>query len=85
MEASKGAATPRRLSGWDEGTAAKLKYAPCARIIQHAYRDFRHRQYLRDWASALVRVVIFLFFSRGQTWSDAVRRTAFALSGYLFS
>lgn len=32
----------------------KLKYARCARIIQNAYRDFRHRQYLRDWAFSLV-------------------------------
>lgn len=69
---AQGAATPRRLSSWGEGTTAKLKYAPCARIIQHAYRDFRHRQYLRDWASALVRVFVCFFFPRGQTQRSAV-------------
>ena len=37
------------------GDAARLRYAHCARIVQHAYRNFRHRQYLRDWAFSLVR------------------------------
>lgn len=32
----------------------RLKYTLSARIIQHAYRDYRHRQYLRDWAFSLV-------------------------------
>ena len=72
VETSTGATIPTRLSGWDEGTTAKLKYAPCARIIQHAYRDFRHRQYLRDWASALVRAL------PPPARSDAVRRIVVA-------
>lgn len=37
------------------GNASRLRYAHCARTIQHAYQDFRHRQYLRDWAFSLVR------------------------------
>lgn len=36
--------------------ATRLRYAHCARAIQHAYQNFRHRQYLRDWAFSLVRV-----------------------------
>lgn len=37
-----------------EESIAKLRYACCARCIQNAYQDFRHRQYLKDWASSLV-------------------------------
>ena len=68
--------TSRRLAGLGEGTA-KLKYAPCARIIQHAYRDFRHRQYLRGWASALVRALFSAFCGQtrcGMAWHDAAWR-----------
>ncbi|CAM9310074.1 unnamed protein product, partial [Sphacelaria rigidula] len=32
----------------------KLRYARCASRIQNAYQDFRHRQYLRDWALGVV-------------------------------
>lgn len=32
----------------------KIRYACCASRIQHAYQNFRHRQYLRDWALTLV-------------------------------
>ena len=35
-------------------TKIKLQYARCARTIQHAYKDFRHQQYLRDWALRVV-------------------------------
>lgn len=41
------------------GTAeklTKLRYACCARRIQNAYRDFRHRRYLIDWALSVVSV-----------------------------
>lgn len=45
-----------RVNGASEETMSKLRYACSARRIQHAYYDFRHRQYLRDWAFSLVRV-----------------------------
>lgn len=41
------------------GSTARLRYAHSARVIQHAYQDFRHRQYLRDWAFSLVRSDVF--------------------------
>lgn len=40
--------------GGDTSTT-RLRYAHCARTIQHAYQNFRHRQYLRDWAFSVVR------------------------------
>ncbi|CAN0174587.1 unnamed protein product [Ectocarpus sp. 12 AP-2014] len=41
----------------ENDSATRLRYAHCAKAIQHAYRNFRHRQYLRDWAFSLVRGV----------------------------
>ncbi|CAM9412704.1 unnamed protein product, partial [Hapterophycus canaliculatus] len=42
-------------TGGGNFSVTRLRYAVCARRIQHAYQDFRHRQYLRDWAFSLVR------------------------------
>ncbi|CBN80210.1 hypothetical protein Esi_0131_0021 [Ectocarpus siliculosus] len=39
----------------ENDSATRLRYAHCAKAIQHAYQNFRHRQYLRDWAFSLVQ------------------------------